>query len=563
MSRKRESLQSRIEGLRKNFFADLPGRLDKIDKEFHSFLLNPDDSVVQKELHREIHNIKGTAASFGVKNLSAIAVKIEPLLKVVQKEGVGLEAAIVEDIRKLLLQLHLESEKASLTKISDTFKKLGVPAFELETENITESQKKDNKLIYICDDDVVLLDNMKIQLSCFTYLIEGFSNSVDLLKAVEKRIPDVIVMDIVFSDGELEGFDCIRRLHSLYEQKIPVIFVSGRSDFETRLYAVQSGGVAYISKPFKIMELIESLDVIFTSHSLESYRILIVDDDPQIAEYHSLILQDAGMSVRTVTAVHTILDVIHEFKPDLMLVAIYMPVCSGPELAQLIRQIPEFLSLPIVYLSSETEAKNQFSALKVGADGFLTKPIDSDRLISEVLLRTERMAVMRSLMLRDSLTGLLNHTAILKALETAIADAKRRDESVAFAMIDIDHFKKVNDSYGHPMGDQVLLALSRIFMQRVRKSDFVGRYGGEEFAVILTNINIENSKKIVDELRQAFQEVIFNSESATFSCTFSGGVAIYPECDNVLELVEKADSVLYEAKSSGRNRIVCRIKERA
>jgi PleD family two-component response regulator len=182
------------------------------------------------------------------------------------------------------------------------------------------------------------------------------------------------------------------------------------------------------------MDLVDTLDSILSSDTPEPHRILIIDDE-KMAEYHSLILQNANLSVYIINDAKTVVDVIFNYKPDLILMDMVMPQCKGSELAQLIRQIPEFLSLPIVYLSSESN-QAQFSALRVGADGFLTKPIDPARLVSEVLLRMERMEAIRTLMIRDSLTGLLNHTTILSALKSAIESAKRRNEPVCFAMLD-------------------------------------------------------------------------------------------------------------------------------
>ncbi len=120
----------------------------------------------------------------------------------------------------------------------------------------------------------------------------------------------------------------------------------------------------------------------------------------------------------------------------------------------------------------------------------------------------------------------------------------------------VDHFKQVNDKHGHAIGDQVLLALSRILKQRLRKSDFVGCYGGEEFALVLPGADIETAKKVIDELRKAFNSVSFHSEQRDFFCSLSGGISAFPSTDNQQGLVNSADHALYVAKNSGRNCIV-------
>ena len=187
----------------------------------------------------------------------------------------------------------------------------------------------------------------------------------------------------------------------------------------------------------------------------------------------------------------------------------YMPGCSGRELSRVIRQIPQFVSLPIVFLSSETDKTVQVSAMRVGADGFLTKPILPEDLVTAVAVRAERTRVLRSLMMRDGLTGLLNHTTLSQFLETALATAHRHDGWLCFAMLDVDHFKKVTYTYGHPAGDQVLVALARLLKQRLRTSDMIGRYGGEEFAAVLQDVSLDEALRIMDQIRRDFAALVF------------------------------------------------------
>ena len=300
----------------------------------------------------------------------------------------------------------------------------------------------------------------------------------------------------------------------------------------------------------------ETLDQLTGQHQPEPYRILVVDDEAEIASYHCIILQEAGMVTYQLNEPSRVLDVLQEFRPDMVLVDMYMPGCSGYDLAKLIRQIPDHLGLPIVFLSSETDRKKQFSAMRIGADGFLTKPVIPEDMVAAVAIRAERMRTLRALMARDSLTGLFNHTATTQLLINAIANARRNGNTVCLGMIDIDYFKSVNDTHGHPVGDHVILALSRILLQRLRNSDIVGRYGGEEFAVILQNVSIAHAAQLLDELRQDFARIVFDSSSGEFSCTFSAGVAQYHAHQSMEGVREMSDRALYKAKHSGRNRVV-------
>jgi len=554
MKPQRESLHIKIERLRRDFLAELPNRLVKITEDFQHVKQSPDDVALQQALHRSLHNIKGAAASFGLQELRALAIQAETILKEKYDAHSMLDAAAIKQVESILQQLSMQvvPEKKRLDWVQ-TF-----PAFELSNEQAQVSQLSDYQpLIYICDDDALLVESLHIQLACFMYKTEKFTSPDALLKAVIQRRPDVVIMDIVFPDEQQGGIDCVQQLQAMLKQPIPVIFISGRDDFDARLYAVRVGGCAYFIKPFNVMDLVDVLDGLLLPKEPKPYRILVIDDDLKVAEYHQLILQEVGMLVKIMPIAEQVLATIVEFKPDLVLVDMYLPTCTGYELAQMIRQIPAYLSLPILYLSSETDAKKQFSALRVGADGFLTKPIEPNRLISEVLLRTERMSAICSLMVRDSLTGLLNHIAILEALKNTLASKQRRQGKMCFAMLDVDNFKRVNDVHGHTVGDQVLLALSRILKQRLRSTDFIGRYGGEEFALVLPGLDLDTAERIVNTLREAFQRVVFNSEQGDFFCSFSAGVSFFPSIDTVHELVNQADRALYKAKHKGRNCVVC------
>jgi diguanylate cyclase (GGDEF)-like protein len=156
----------------------------------------------------------------------------------------------------------------------------------------------------------------------------------------------------------------------------------------------------------------------------------------------------------------------------------------------------------------------------------------------------------------DSLTGLLNHTKTKEYLDKEISRAARQGSGLAFAMLDIDRFKSINDTYGHPAGDRVIVSLSRLLRQRLRKTDIVGRYGGEEFALVLAGADEKSAAKVVDEIRLSFGQVRHNCDGAEFSATFSCGVAGFPRYGDAISLCNAADKALYEAKHKGRNMVV-------
>jgi diguanylate cyclase (GGDEF)-like protein len=419
-----------------------------------------------------------------------------------------------------------------------------------------ETTERERKLVYLCEDDSFQRLTLATQIGCFGFEITSFGELDQLVNAVKSSPPDVIVMDMIFPERPLGGSDIVQAIQADRENPIPTVFISSQGSLTNRLSAVRAGSSAFFVKPVNMTELCSTLSALTSAVKPEPYRIMIVDDDPQLADYHALILQEAGMITITVSDPLLVMPPLFEFKPDLILMDMYMPGCNGMELAKAIRQIGSYFSIPIVYLSSETDVDKQFQAMQIGGDEFLTKPINPQRLVSSVAVRAERMKIIRSQMVRDSMTGLFNHTATKEHLDTAIANAQRKQEEVCFAMIDVDKFKVVNDTYGHPIGDSVLVALARLIRHRVRKTDIVGRFGGEEFAVILPGCNLTEATLLLNEVRESFAAVTFQGKDETFSCTFSCGVAPLSLYGDATALNAGADEALYAAKNGGRNLVV-------
>lgn len=197
----------------------------------------------------------------------------------------------------------------------------------------------------------------------------------------------------------------------------------------------------------------------------------------------------------------------------------------------------------------------QIAALGQGGDDFFTKPVEPDQLVAAIAARAQRGRTMRLYMERDGLTGLLSHSRIIEQLEVAVRRADRSGGRLAVAMVDIDGFKVVNDTYGHLVGDQVLKALAYLLRQRLRLSDMLGRFGGDEYVVVLPDTNARAAKEKLEVIRRHFNAIEHSTGSGQFTATLSCGVAEFPAATTSLELIAAADDALYRAKRTGRNRI--------
>jgi diguanylate cyclase (GGDEF)-like protein len=373
--------------------------------------------------------------------------------------------------------------------------------------------------------------------------------------AIQERHPAAIVMEVDFS-GPGCGLHLAHSVQEGLEHKIPLLFFSAEeTDTMTRLAAVRAGGREFFSGSLDASNLFERIEVLTNIAQYEPYKVLVVDDSRAQATHTERVLNSAGIVTRTLIEPIEAMNHLADFQPDLIILDMYMPECNGPELAQVIRHNDRYVSVPIIYLSAEDDLDKQLDAMSEGGDDFLTKPIKPRHLIATVRNRASRARSLRARMVRDSLTGLYNHTHTLQLLEDARFRAERDGQPLSFAMIDIDFFKKVNDTYGHPMGDRVIKSLALFLKQRLRKSDHVGRYGGEEFAVVMPNTDAAAANRVLDDIRQRFAEIQFSAQPHDLSCTFSCGIAqLAPHLDGKF-LSQQADQALYVAKHGGRNQV--------
>ncbi|HDQ39760.1 MAG TPA: diguanylate cyclase [Desulfonatronum sp.] len=280
-----------------------------------------------------------------------------------------------------------------------------------------------------------------------------------------------------------------------------------------------------------------------------------MDNDEASARRLAQVLRQAGMEVKAVTNPERLLEAMVQFHPELILMNLIMSGYSGTDLARVIRMHGEWVSLPIVYLSAERDMDKQLSAMSSGGDDFLTKPISDRHLVAAVSVRAARMRQLSELMTKDSLTGLLTHSRIKEQIALEYARAKRSHKPLCVAMLDIDHFKVVNDTYGHAIGDQVIKALAHLLKQRLRKTDSIGRYGGEEFVVVLPDCDQESALTLLEDIRTRFKEIRFSAEGREFSVTLSAGAVFASDYQDASAMIVAADEAMYAAKNKGRDRI--------
>jgi two-component system, cell cycle response regulator len=303
-------------------------------------------------------------------------------------------------------------------------------------------------------------------------------------------------------------------------------------------------------------------------------RILVVDDHPDNVEIINARLSSRGFTVETATNGQEALDQVLANPPHLILLDVMMPLMDGYEVARRIKQDEALPFIPIILVTARDSTADKVEGLDAGADDYLTKPINFPELEARVrsMLRIKRLQDeldqknrelevankrLRRLSITDGLTELFNHRHMHELLHEEFERTKRSSEPLAVLMLDLDRFKSVNDTYGHPTGDVILYETARILRESAREIDMVGRYGGEEFIVILPGTDEEAAAQFAERVRASVAEHLFRDEANEVRMTVSGGVASYPGegVGHPDMLIKRADQALYNSKTTGRDRI--------
>lgn len=337
---------------------------------------------------------------------------------------------------------------------------------------------------------------------------------------------------------------------------VPKIVIASDPSFGFRVAAARADVTGIIQRPIQQIELADWLKLFVAERTVAAALVLIVDDDPIMAEVHVSILCSAGMRVSVAGRPLDALAALEANPPDLILMDVQMPGVDGIELAKIVRQSRQHLAVPIAFLSAEQNVDRQLEARRFGGDIFIKKPVDPKNLISLVRLRADRSRVLRSMIERDSLTGLYNHGQFKERLIQEFNRSKRTRSPLSLAMIDIDHFKSVNDCFGHPVGDRVIRGVASLLTSRLRTTDVVGRYGGEEFGVLLLDTPADAATTVIDGLRRVLCEAPFDIGGRLLSVTFSAGIAAASNSQTYAQLIAAADRHLYDAKRAGRDQVV-------
>ncbi|MGK2952043.1 MAG: PAS domain-containing protein [Thiobacillus sp.] len=396
-----QSVSDALAELRSQFTEQLSTRLDSIHAHFQRLApaaWQPDEA---EALYRLLHGLTSSASTFGMQSVSdaarALGTRLATLLKCgaapteAAWQELGVELNYLDQLARIWLQSSAPSQKPPLA-----------------------STLPDRApLIYLVEDDPAQAGHLSQALQDDGYRVQVFMSSAEFCGAcavADAEHPAAVVMDMVLFEAATAGAELLAELKASGVRCPPLVFLSVRDDLEARLAAFRAGACRYLVKPVESGRLIGLLDAITSRQPAQPYRVLLVDDDPLLLETYAAVLRSAGMEVYALSRVLQIMDALDSFAPDVVVLDVYMPEATGPELAAVLRERDEYLHLPILFLSAETDMTQQLLALNLGGDDFLVKPVQPDHLVSAITARVRRAR---------------QHAAIQHRLETALYERER------------------------------------------------------------------------------------------------------------------------------------------
>jgi two-component system, cell cycle response regulator len=446
--------------------------------------------------------------------------------------------------------------------------------------------------VLVVDDLHINVKLLEAKLSAEYFDVLTASNGASALEIAAAELPDVILLDIMMP--RMDGFEVCRRLKANpLTADLPVVMVTALSDSANRLRGLEAGADDFLTKPVSDIALfarVRSLvrlkrmmqewrlrDEIcgrFSGGEVRSEldfgpaRILIIEEDALAAAAMTRALSQAHQvtTLRRGAETHSHLN----DETDLVIASLTVPDSDTLRFVLQCRASEQWRQLPILLIAAERDLPRLAKGLDLGANDYLVRPVDRNELVARTNIQVRRRRLQNrlsenyrrslSLALTDELTGLYNRRYLVAHIDELMTRISGEGVGVALLIFDIDHFKRVNDTYGHPTGDEVLRQVARRARDSVRSDDLVARLGGEEFAVVMPETDLSIAAAVADRLRLEIASKPFRLPAGgQLNVTVSIGVTIANTGrEGRDQLLERADNALYEAKSAGRDRVIAR-----
>ena len=445
--------------------------------------------------------------------------------------------------------------------------------------------------VLVVDD---LLPNVRLleaKLETEYYDVQTALNGKDALDLIAKESPDIILLDVMMP--EMDGFEVCRRIKAdVKTADIPVVMVTALSDINDRVEGLNAGADDFLTKPINDLALfarIRSLvrlkgmtdelklrdqtgeELGFDEVAFKQIKdttgasVLIVDDDQGQSHQISDKLESIGMRVAVEEHAKDAVKRTEAEEFDLIIVSSELTSDDGLHLCNHFRSQEKTKATPLLIIIADDNMDLLVKGLDMGINDYLVNPIDSNELVARANIQIRRKRYQDalketrqenlSMAITDKLTKVYNRHYLDKHLNRLVVSSLEKRKPLALMMIDIDHFKSVNDTHGHLAGDQVLQQMPKRILQSVRATDMVARFGGEEFAIILPDTTLSQAAEVAERIRKRVDQIEFDIPNNKLHCTISIGVSMIMPGDTPEKLIGRADKALYHVKSTGRNKV--------
>ena len=498
----------------------------------------------RRHAEREAHKLAGSVGTFGFADASRLARELEVLLQ-------GDARLDATDARKL-------AELAGALRAELTRPPAPGAALAISPAPATpaEAPGRALPLLLIVDDDRELADRIAAEAAGRGMRARVAAGVAEARASVAQERPAAVLLDLSFERGE-SGLQLLAELSSR-TPRVPVIVLTARGAFTDRVEVARLGGRGFLQKPVPPAAAVDAVEGVLNRGRERSACILAVDDDPLVLATVGSLLEPAGVTVRTLDDPLRFWETLEETCPDVVVLDIDMPRVNGLELCRVLRNDPRWGTTPVVFLTARGGRETIQQVFAAGADDFVAKPIVGPELVTRVTNRLDRVQLHRALADTDPLTGVANRRRSEELMGQLLHLAARQRQPFALALLDLDHFKQVNDRHGHGMGDEVLRRVARLLERSFRAEDVVARWGGEEFVVAMFGMDRDDGVKRLGAVLEGLRGERFEIPGAEpLRVTFSGGVAQYPMDGGDLQaLYRTADATMYRAKAAGRDRVL-------
>ena len=531
-------LEAELAALHAQFAQHLPARLAEL--EAAAAWAEVDHSRIA-DARGLAHRLRGSAGSYGYPALGEAVGYVEDLLAEAQADPSAIRLQLWGEVDSALSDTRLCLERAPQLNDSEG---LG-PAAATQ------------KALLVVDDDPDFLHFVRMAGRKLLLNVVTAQNASEAMQRARATPLVGAILDVYLFDET--SFSLAREIRDTPENgEIPIAFASADHGIDTRVAAIAAGGTRFFEKPISEESFAALTQQLAMVSDATNGTVLIVDDDPDVVEHYSIHLRGAGIAVHTLSSADRITEKLEEVCPDILLLDINLPRISGLDVCRALRMSESFELLPILIVTAQTDDRTRLSAFRAGASDVVAKPVIPEELLARVGVQLARERLQRDRADKDALSGLLSRRALVEAFQRALAGATRDEKPLSMVLLDIDNFKKVNDTYGHLTGDQVINRLGDLLRRRFRVEDIRGRWGGEEFMLVFPGERVEFAEPAAKLLLAEFSDLQFKSDDGQpFSATFTAGVAAYPEDGaSISALVRRADERLYMGKSRGRNQIV-------